>query len=128
MCMIDLFELKGSSIIITNLFIAILEALFKDLIITCEDLKVAHEFGPAHWRLLEEMRDLLVTFAKAVTDIEGENYCTISSVYPMVNGMILKLKKVLFIFCLFLLFSNSIFYSLKRIVRQRFAVLHKDWN
>lgn len=60
----------------------------------CDDLNIEHEVGQFEWKLIKNIRDLLEPFAEAVTRLEGENYATISEVYPVLFGLKSKLEQV----------------------------------
>jgi hypothetical protein len=70
---------------------------FRNVCDICRELKIIHEMGPREWAIIAELRDILAPFAEAVKRLEGENYSTISEVYPVIFSLKEKLRQVIFV-------------------------------
>lgn len=60
----------------------------------CDQQNIIHDLNPADWELLSVTRDVFAPFAAAVTRLEGENYATLSEVYPVLFSLKEKLGQV----------------------------------
>jgi hypothetical protein len=65
----------------------------KQVIVTLQgNLDPAHRFSEDEWKTLAEVDSLLDPISEATCVLEGEKYCTLSSVVPMIQGIFQHLE------------------------------------
>lgn len=67
---------------------------FRKICQVCDELRIDHDLSAADWIQLETVRDILRPFADAVKRLEGEQYCTISELYPLIFALQERLNEV----------------------------------
>lgn len=72
---------------------------FRQLLEVCEEENIDYDISTLEWKLLQQLTDLLSPFATAVTRLEGQNYSTLSEVYPALFSLESKLNQVTIPFC-----------------------------